>query len=67
MTRRRPGNRVMQFFIPTKLIAEIALRINGMNTHAGIEDLHMLLECRFFLITLFFQNRESAAHLQNRG
>ncbi len=36
---------------------KIALRINGMNTHAGIEDLHMLLECRFFLITLFFQKQ----------
>ncbi|SQJ04315.1 citrate lyase [Salmonella enterica subsp. enterica serovar Poona] len=43
---------------------KIALRINGMNTHAGIEDLHMLLECRFFPDYIILPKTESAAHLQ---
>ncbi|EDT5056265.1 CoA ester lyase [Salmonella enterica subsp. enterica serovar Oranienburg] len=43
---------------------KIALRINGMNTYAGIEDLHMLLECRFFPDYIILPKTESAAHLQ---
>ncbi|EDJ9061965.1 CoA ester lyase [Salmonella enterica subsp. arizonae] len=43
---------------------KIALRINGMNTHAGIEDLHMLLECRLFPDYIILPKTESAAHLQ---
>ncbi|HGY2281770.1 TPA: itaconate degradation C-C-lyase RipC [Citrobacter braakii] len=43
---------------------KLALRINGLDTHAGIEDLYTLLECNVFPDYIILPKTESAAHLQ---
>ncbi len=42
----------------------LALRINGLDTRAGIEDIHALLECGSLPDYLVLPKTESAAHLQ---
>lgn len=45
----------------------LALRINGLDTRAGIEDIHALLECGSLPDYLVLPKTESAAHLQDSG
>ncbi|EKN4209678.1 itaconate degradation C-C-lyase RipC [Yersinia ruckeri] len=48
----------------SKSSLKIALRINGINTYAGIEDLHGLLKHSLFPDYIILPKTESASHLQ---